>query len=119
MGWAPVGFHQAGGVSLSPILGTALFSVFIKDFGTELECLLSKLADANKLGGVLKSLEGRESLQRDGGKSEEWAIIMYGIEQKQVPDSAPGNPDSVYRLEDERLEGSLQKGIWGFWSTAS
>lgn len=44
------------------ILVSALFSVFINDLDSGLECILRKFVDYTKLGGAAESLEGGEAL---------------------------------------------------------
>lgn len=58
-------------------LGAVLFNVFISDLDVGLKGVLSKFADATKLGGALDSIEGGEALQRDLDKLERWSISSH------------------------------------------
>ncbi|KAJ7406023.1 hypothetical protein WISP_136290 [Willisornis vidua] len=59
------------------ILGPVLFNIFVKDLDTGLEGILSKFTDDTKLGGAADSLKGKEVLQRDFNKLEDWAITNH------------------------------------------
>ncbi|KAJ7424191.1 rna-directed dna polymerase from mobile element jockey-like [Pitangus sulphuratus] len=89
------------------ILGLILFNIFINDLDTGLEGILSKFADDKKLGGAVDSLEGREALQRDLDKLEDWAITNYVKFKKgkcKILYLGWASPGCTYRLGNERLE---------------
>ncbi|GAB0205531.1 hypothetical protein GRJ2_003018700 [Grus japonensis] len=67
---ATLDFGGAGFRLLKELLRPVLFSVFINDMDTGVECMVSKFANNTELGGTIDSLEGRQALQRDFNRSE-------------------------------------------------
>ena len=53
------------GVPQGSLLGPALFSVFVSDMHSGIECTLGKFANDTKLCGAVDILEGRNGIQRD------------------------------------------------------
>lgn len=56
------------------LMGPVLFNIFINDLDAGFEGILIKFADDTK--GVAEDLEGREVLQKDLEKLDEWATIL-------------------------------------------
>jgi len=52
-----------------------LFSVFVRDMDSGIECALSKFDDNTKLSGAVNALEGRDAVQRDLDRLERWACV--------------------------------------------
>ena len=74
MAWCPSG-DQGRGVSQGSLLGLVLFSVFVRDMDSGIECALSKFDDNTKLSGAVNALEGRDAVQRDLDRLERWACV--------------------------------------------
>ncbi|KAJ7412506.1 rna-directed dna polymerase from mobile element jockey-like [Pitangus sulphuratus] len=89
--------------------GPEFFYIFINHLDAELEGILSKFADDTKLGGAVDSLEGREALQRDFDRLEDWAIsnhMKFNRGKCRILQLGCGSPGCLYRLRNEMLESS-------------
>lgn len=78
------------GVHQGSVLRPILFNICIIDINSGIKCTISKCADATKLSGTADMFEGRDGVQRDPDRLEEWAsenLMKFSKAKVQSPPS--------------------------------
>jgi len=91
------------------VLAWMLFNIFINGADDGIECTLSKFKNGTKLSGAVDPLKGREAIQRDLGRLEEWAHekrMRFNKAECKVLHFGWSNARCLYRLGEELLESS-------------
>jgi len=99
------------GVPQDSVLGP-IFIIFNKDIDKGIKCSLSKLADDTKLCDVVDMLKGRDAIQRDLDRLEQWAqvnLMRFNKSKCKLLHQVHSKPHCQYKMRDERSRALLEK----------
>ena len=94
------------------VSGLVLFNIFVSNMDSGIECTLSKFVNDTKLCGVVVTLEGRDTTQRDLDRLERWArvnLMKFNKAKHEALHMGWGNPKHKYRLGREWIESSPEE----------
>jgi len=100
------------GVPQGLVLGPVVFSIFAGDMDSGTECTLSKFASNSKLCCVVNMVEGRDAIQRNLNRLENWPcvnLMKFNKAKCNVLHLSWGNPKHKYRLGGEWIESSPEE----------
>jgi len=92
------------GVLKGSVLGSIVFSIFINDMDSGIECTLNKFADKTKLSGAVDMLEEREAIRRELENLKEWThanLMKFNNTKCKVLHLGQGNSQCQHRLMNE------------------
>ncbi|PKU46354.1 rna-directed dna polymerase from mobile element jockey-like [Limosa lapponica baueri] len=97
--WKPV----TSGIPQWSVLGPVLFNIFVGDMESGIECTLGKFANDIKLCGAVRTLEGRDTIQRD-------------LDRLESPESQP-HPGLHQKKCGQQVEGGDSNPLLSFGET--
>ncbi|KAK4816251.1 hypothetical protein QYF61_013885 [Mycteria americana] len=105
--WKPV----TSGVPQGSLLAPILFNIFINNIDSGIECSLSTLADDTMLSSAVHSLEGKDAIQRDLDRLEEWAHVNLTKSNKAKCKVLHLGLDNPQYLGNEWIESREGEGL--------
>ena len=106
--WRPV----TSGVPQGSVLGPLLFVIYINDLDDNVVNWISKFADDTKIGGVVDSEEGFQSLQRDLDQLEKWAEkwqMEFNADKCEILHFGRTNQSRTYRVNGRTLKSAVEQ----------
>ena len=95
-----------------------LFSIFVRDMDSRIECTLSKFVDNTKLCGAVDVLEGRDAVQSDLDRLERWAcvnLMRFNKAKCKVLQWVGAIPSTNTGWGMKGWRAALRRRTWGCW----